>query len=497
MKHINSRHIIQIVAFGLIISVGIGIRLFDLTDPPLDFHAVRQLRSALIARAMYYEIIPDVEQQTKAQASELALLEVYEPPILEALVGLTYAIIGSEHVWVARIFNAFFWAVGGIFLYLMGRRLASFWACCLGLAFYFFLPFSIIASRAFQPDPWMVMWVLVAGYSVLRWSETTSWKWAIIAGLMGGVALLVKIMAGFFIAGIFVTVVLFTSGIKHFWKNNHIWIIAVLTLSPALLYYFVINNQRSGDFFSFWSISLGGLVLTTNFYADWLAMVKGLMGLTILIFACIGLVLAAKKVQPILIGGWVGYGMYGLFFPYQYITHEYYHLPLVALVGLSIIPVAAALISKVKSAHWIWRVLTIGVIGFALFYSVYVARSILLSADYRNEPKGWELVGEALPVNKPFIGLTGDYGMRLRYYGWRIPSTLWPSSSDWNLFSMAGSENEDFDSYFNEVTSGKDYFLVTAFSELESQPLLKARLDEFPVFSEGNGFVIYDLTPKD
>ena len=40
--------------------LGLAVRLYDLTDPPLDFHPTRQLHSALIARGMYYQNLDDI-----------------------------------------------------------------------------------------------------------------------------------------------------------------------------------------------------------------------------------------------------------------------------------------------------------------------------------------------------------------------------------------------------------------------------------------------------
>ena len=44
--------------WGLVIALtaaaGLAIRLYDLTDPPLDFHPARQFHSAIIARG-YFE----------------------------------------------------------------------------------------------------------------------------------------------------------------------------------------------------------------------------------------------------------------------------------------------------------------------------------------------------------------------------------------------------------------------------------------------------------
>ncbi len=40
----------------MLLLLGLGIRLLDLTDPPLDIHPTRQLHSALMARGMYYRV---------------------------------------------------------------------------------------------------------------------------------------------------------------------------------------------------------------------------------------------------------------------------------------------------------------------------------------------------------------------------------------------------------------------------------------------------------
>jgi hypothetical protein len=40
-------------------------------------------------------------------------------------------------------------------------------------------------------------------------------------------------------------------------------------------------------------------------------------------------------------------------------------------------------------------------------------------------------------------------------------------------------------------------FVVTDFDELERQPLLKGKLSGYPIFAEGDGYIIYDLTSTD
>ena len=47
---------------AVIVVVGLAIRLYDLTDLPLDFHSTRQMHSALIARGMYYQNLASAPQ---------------------------------------------------------------------------------------------------------------------------------------------------------------------------------------------------------------------------------------------------------------------------------------------------------------------------------------------------------------------------------------------------------------------------------------------------
>ena len=84
--------------------------------------------------------------------------------------------------------------------------------------------------------------------------------------------------------------------------------------------------------------------------------------------------------------------------------------------------------------------------------------------------------------------------MRLRYYGWRVMSAAWPTTGDQNLSSLRGDEQMDTQEYFDEVTAGKDYFLVASLVDFEAQPELKEILTtRYPLFVDGNGFMVYDL----
>lgn len=137
------------ILFGL----GIGFRLLNLTNPPLDFHSWRQLRSAVVARALYYTWDREADPETREKAQALSGVERLEPFLTEAVVAGIYLIIGSERLWVSRIVTTFFWMAGGVVLYALARRISSTDGAVLALAYYLLLPFGNTVSRAFFPSP--------------------------------------------------------------------------------------------------------------------------------------------------------------------------------------------------------------------------------------------------------------------------------------------------------------------------------------------------------
>ncbi len=489
-----SRQWLERLVLLIVFLAGFGIRLLDFTDPPLEFHLTRQLRSALIARQVYLNLLPEVSAEQKEMATTTAALEVYEPPILETLVGGLYAMLGGENIAIARTVNAIFWTLGGWFLVLLLRKYTHFLALIAGLSLYFYLPFSVIASRSFQPDPWMVTWILATAWCIVLWSENPSWKNAVLTGLVAGMTVLVKGFAGLFVAPILISVVLCSLGLRKAVRNGQVWVMAGLSALPMLVYYLLLNPGRSGDFLSFWAGSLSGLIWTSNFYADWLAMLKGLLGLFTVTAALLGTLLAGKPIKTWLLPLWIGYGLFGLVFPYQFTTHEYYHLALIPIAAAGLVGLFDVLIPSIQKQGLFWRVSLIGLLLAASGYNLYVSRSVLLSRDYRAEPAAWQQIADAIPNDKNFVDLSSDYGMRLRYFGWRIAKLEWPTAADLNLLSLAGRDDLNTVNYFKEKTAGADYFLITAFQELDAQPELKNLLQEtYPLAASGDGYLIYDL----
>ena len=507
----------------LLLALGGLLRLLDLTDPPLDFHPTRQLRNSIIARAIYYDLLPNADPATRALADSIGRVPArYEPPVTETLVAATYLVTGGENIAIPRIYGTIFWLLAGLCLYDLARRITdSPIAGLLSLAYFLILPFAVQASRSFQPDPLMTASAFIGIYFLYRWSESqitnhqlpitnSSWRYALLASIFISFAVFVKIFIGFIAGGAAVAIVLFTLKGK-FWRSPQVWTMAAIMVIPAFLFYFVGDRGNSTEYITNWSLDMLKLITSTDFYSRWLSFLGSLFGLTILFLSLAGTLLAAPRGRALLIGLWAGYLLYGLFVPFQMYTHSYYHLQLTPIIALGLAPLAEAVIAKAAAGRVdaadgrvgaegdvprpgvasrpVWQAalvaLTVAVVG----YHSWVARSVLIAEDFRAEPAYWRAVGEAIPANANVIALTQDYGYRLMYYGWRRVD-LWPLAS--GLAEIRGN-TINAEKTFAEFAADKDYFLVTSFNQLDKQPDLKKILDGYPIAAQGDGFVLYDL----
>ncbi len=472
----------------ILLALGGFLRLLDITDPPLDFHPSRQLRNSLVARDIYYSILPSATTEQRDLAASFARsVGKYEPPVTETIVAYTYLLTG-ENIVVARVWMTLFWLAAGVALFDLMRRATSPWAALIALAFYLVLPFSVQASRSFQPDPLMTSAFVIGVYFLYRWSEEQTWKWAILAGVFLGLATFVKIVIAFFVGAAAIALVLFTLG-RDFWKSKQVWTMAAIMVVPALVFYVLLNQGRSTEYFFAWTVTLIGLITSTDFYTKWLAFLGTIFGQLTIFLSIAGALIAKPRMRWLLISLWIGYLLYGLTLPFQMYTHSYYHIQLIPILALGLAVVLDPLIESVSATGGVGRVGFIALVVAVIGYQSYVARSVLVAEDFHHEPVFWSSVAEVTPLDGNVMALTHDYGYRLMLYGWRKVS-LWPLTTG---LSEARNPDKNDAEQFAELTEDMDYFLVTAFGQLDKQPGLKKILDTYPIAAEGDGYVLYDL----
>lgn len=477
--------------------LGIGIRLYDLSDLPLDFAPTRQLFSALKARGMYYSMLPDAATNEHAQIAirQWQATQVIEPPIIEQLTAYTYLVLG-ENLAIARLYSIFFWIIAGLPVLLLSRKIAGWTGAIFALGFYFFLPYAAIASRVFQPDPLMVSLILFGVWSTYSWIETKSWKWAIAAGLFNGLALLVKNVSVF---PIFFSIfaLLFVDGIKFHVKNLKTWAVAGLSVLPTGIYtlYGVFAAGFLGQQFAFRFFP--GLWLDPAFYLRWKNMVEVVTGFTPFFVALLGVLIVTGPAKKLLMGLWIGYVLYGLTFAYHISSHDYYQLFLIPIVAISLAPVVEMFAANItKNSTNIVPKMFLGVFLTALLViQLWNIRVELARNEYRSDVGYWSAIGEKLGNPGTVLTISQDYGYRLAYWGWQDVES-WLDDAELNLRALDGRKI-DITEKFDEKVAGKKYIVVTQMSKLDDQPEIKQLiLERYPVFAEGDGYVIYDVENK-
>lgn len=484
----------RIAALLFIFILGIAIRLVDLTDLPLDFHSTRQLRSAIKARGMYYEHLTNIDPELRAFATQQAkVLTTLEPEILENLVAYTYRYTG-EQLWVARIYSSLFWLIGGIFIYLLARRLTTEDGAIAAAAVYLFLPYAVIASRSFQPDPLMTMFIVMFYWAIYEWTQRSNWKFTILAGLFGGLAIFIKFPAAIFIGSAGLGAALSRKTIKEALKDPQVYAMALLGILPALAYFLygrytgALDNQFGGRF-------IPALFISPSFYIGWINMLNNVTGGVTLMLALLGLFFFDKEKQRFIFGLWGGYALFSFYFNFHIHTHDYYSLPLIPITAVSLAPLAGQLLSKLAELTQT-KFLRLSALFFLLFgitASLWSTRNQLTTVDYRPQAEMWAEIKDITSIYS-LAGLTQDYGMRATYFGTRY-ITVWPSYGDLLYSQTRSGAQAEFDKQFEQVSGKKDFFIVTDFEDLAHQPLLAEALKYYPVFAQGEGYILYQLQP--
>jgi len=499
LSFFGQSRILLILAVLLVFGLGIGVRLINLTNPPLDFHAWRQLHSASIARGYYYRMLPAADPVLRQKAIAIGNSAGFmEPTVNESIVAITYRLVGHEYLWIARLYAILYWVIGGIGLFLLARRITSVDGALLTEAVYMLVPFGIYASRSFQPDPLMVMWIIWAAYALYRWSETQTMKWAILAGLFSGIAVFIKVFAVFPIAAIALLLTLYTWPLRKAIKQPQVWVAAGIMVFIPAIYYILIMGSQGPSYISGWMLGFSGLLTKGWFYKRWLDMLDNLIDLVLVLAAIAAMLVLPGRGRILLVGMWLGYLCIGLSVPSLIITHNYYNLYAVPLTALSLAPLGQLFMAKLAKQGILWKGIFFGVAAVGLFFSVWNTRIELLRVNYREEILGWIKMGEELPQGARIIGITHDYNQRLAYYGWTLVQS-WPLIADQEMMVLAGGNmdvNDPYwDTYFQSRIANADYFLVTDMAELDSQPRLKADLSRYP-YTQGEGYILYDLRPN-
>jgi 4-amino-4-deoxy-L-arabinose transferase-like glycosyltransferase len=358
------------------------------------------------------------------------------------------------------------------------------------------MEFGVIASRSFQPDPLMIGLTLLALWAFVRWDEELTWKWAVFAGLLSGAAIFVKNVAVFPLFVAFALVILKTHGLGRAVKDPQVWTLALITALPTVIY-MVDGLFISKDLDTALGLRFFPQLWTDPaFYVRWKNIVANNLGFGAFLLALLGIYMAHPgRDRSLLMGTFLGYLLYGFVFAYHISTHNYYQLPLMIFISLSLAVVGKTLFRRMIEINdrSVWpRFMVLGILLFGIGSALWNVRVDLVRDDFRDEPQFWANLGDKLGHTTPVLGLTQDYGNRLAYWGWQ-QTDEWPTTGDQNLRELAGVA-KTFDEIFDDRTAGKEYFVITNFNQFDRQPDLQEKLfNTYPIVEQTSEYIIFDL----
>ncbi|MCA2002212.1 MAG: hypothetical protein LDL51_10145, partial [Chloroflexi bacterium] len=247
-----------------------------------------------------------------------------------------------------------------------------------------------------------------------------------------------------------------------------------------------LGQQFSGRF-------IPAYYLNPSYYLGWIGTLNLVIGAAALALSLIGLFFFEHESRRFALALWAGYFLFGLYFNYHISTHDYYSLPLIPIAALSLAPLADRLFAQLAklAATRLAKSAAYAVLLLGLFSALWSLRSEMKRVDYRPEAAMWAEISERIG-DRSAAGLTQDYGARLSYWGWKN-LVSWQTYGDTAYHADLRGAQRDFEEAFAVLAEKKELFVVTDFDELKRQPLLREKLAAYPIFAEGDGYVIYTL----
>ncbi len=479
----------------VLIVVALVIRLYQIDSISNRFHRIRQYNTAMMTRGYFVQLSPLVPQWQR----EIALAvqpPMLEPPIIQGIALAGYLLIGHEALGIPRVFSAIIWCLAAYPLFKLAKRLMRPDAALVTVALYLFLPFGILASRAFQINPAMVAAIIFSWDVLVRCFEQPTRRNWLIATFWTGLANILLIYAAAFIYPL-VLVWLWRKRQSPF--NRDILLFGFGSLLPSVLYY------ADGYWGSGFLRTQGGtlfqpeLLVTLGFWANWVWLMTSILGPVLLVLTLQGLLTVRSAPASWIIRSlWFSYFLFGLAFAWPISSHNYYSLPLIPIVALTIGAMVSFLLSfpairqNVRASRFIPAICILIIMTYGVL--VYLPQTTVTLEEQANFESAF-IIGNKLNHTYDTISLTDDYGSFLTFYGY-LPTINWPNRWDRNLLHVQGKPIPDPQAIMERLNPDASYryFVVTSFMELQLQPDLQVYLtDHFPVLERTDYYIIYDL----
>lgn len=414
------------IIFLVIILLGLGLRLWRINIPLLEFQPSRQVQTAEITKNLFLDHF-NILQPTVTYLGPGKVPFIIEFPGYNFIVSLIYFANGSVNEIFGRLFSILGWIMGVFLLFKIAEELLDKRAALIAVLFYTLSPISVLVSRSFQPDQWMLTFSLGSIYCFIKFKTSKRVGLFVLSAFLASISALLKIPSLIFTVFPIVLFILFLRESRKILYST-IYLSTSVAL-PAIwyIYAFILNKHglTTQGAFSFFNYFNPYLFLKYKYYATVFGDEYTLVILPIgIILFTVGLFIKYKGLQRFVYFWLLGVISYFLIFNNPVMVHEYYHLPFLPIASIFI---AVGFMTVVETFKKMRRL----VIAFLSLLIILNCFPYILSRAYKpiDRFKMVPLVGEKVQqlTNKGDLIIGSmDSGPSLVYYskrnGWGFDS---------------------------------------------------------------------------
>ena len=464
------------LALLFLVVAALGVRAYELGQPIVRFHPTRHYRSAVLARACYYDHAQGISPQAKAVAdANRDMQPAGELPLMEWIACSSYLAIGREEIAIPRSLASIFWVFCAAPVWWLTRRFSrgesGAYSALVAVTILLFLPYGIVASRNFQPDALMTLAALCSIVATIRFHDDPTRARLAVAAASIGVAGLIKPMSVF----LTVPVVLALAS-----SMRDATLVGAGLIAPVIYYgYSAVAGSLVQDQMR---LRFVPHLLTTRFFWSGLAtQISRVETVPVLMLAIAGAAVARETLARwLLLALFAGYAAFAAVFTYHMPTHDYYHLPYIAVVAIG----AGVLVDRVqiplarRFGEWPCAVVMLLTCTVAAIAGTLNALPRLRVDDSMTYQRMYEDIAGLAQHSTKVLFLDAEYGYSLMYHA-QLSGDAWPNQDDLAAERFDGRAQLDAEARFARDYQAwePEYFVITDLESFNASPDLQRLLD--------------------
>jgi hypothetical protein len=217
------------------------------------------------------------------------------------------------------------------------------------------------------------------------------------------------------------------------------------------------------------------LIPTPFFWGGLWTQVARVLGPAVVAATAVGMIVAERPTRVVLTALLAGYLAFAIAFTYHMPTHDYYHLPYIALAALAGASLAERVLHRLDTRGLPRLGQAIIASAITLLVGGGIARAIpQLGARDDARIAVYEEIGALTEHHTRVLFLDTAYGYPLMYYG-QVAGDSWPTSDDLTAEALGGAAPITADERFarDYADYAPAFFIVTDLRSLLDQPDLE------------------------